>query len=669
MAVSVVAIVLLTATAFALQNASDLFERARMLDESNQNLNEAITLYNQVLDQAKGQRSLAARTQYRIGVLYERLGRKAEAQRAFKIIVRQYPDQTGLARQARARLAAAGISHDETGKTLVKRTGPSPDGWYFETLTLPAGGQLFPALDPAKQHLFVLIFHYSDEESDAGDKRANRQALHAEYEPSTLLVIDTGTNSVVKTIPFSVYINEIAFNPANNKLYAAAQLDGHVKVIDTTMFTETRINIPGHPTSLAVNANTNKIYVASQGFAGNDKLFVIDGAAQGVTGPYDLDGVAGQVVVNSATNRIYAVAPPKTRVFNGADNSIVTDLAVGVIGVDPAHNIIYIESAGLEPGNIQALDGNTHGLIASFGFAGQPSAIIGIDPSINRLYVPGKNQQIAIVDTANQTELGRLLVTDDPVHLAVDPQTGNAYVCHNGTPAKIGVFAGRNLDGEIPEDFSDSFDSSTLNPSWTVMSGKDTYSLTSSPGHLRLPAYGFSAAKPRLLLMRMFHGDFWTLEVKASYFTGRSGGDRGLFFGIYLGAGPNVGAPGKPDIRNANNAVYIYRSRADWNGCCPGGTSQRFFEEGKPRSASVLAPNDTDAYVWRIKRDGRTITVERSDDGTNFKLAGAYTFGRQIDGVIQYLAISYFSFADSDVYANYDYVRLRKISPNQKSMN
>jgi hypothetical protein len=73
--------------------------------------------------------------------------------------------------------------------------------------------------------------------------------------------------------------------------------------------------------------------------------------------------------------------------------------------------------------------------------------------------------------------------------------------------------------------------------------------------------------------------------------------------------------------------------------------------------------------VWRIKRDGRTITVERSDDGTNFKLAGAYTFGRQIDGVIQYLAISYFSFADSDVYANYDYVRLRKISPNQKSMN
>src|SRR5262245_7295526 len=74
------------------QNPRQLFERARMLDESNQNLPEAIKLYSQVVKQSQEQRTLAARAQLRVGLLYERLGRKAEAQRAFQVVVSQYAD-------------------------------------------------------------------------------------------------------------------------------------------------------------------------------------------------------------------------------------------------------------------------------------------------------------------------------------------------------------------------------------------------------------------------------------------------------------------------------------------------------------------------------------------------------------------------------------------------
>src|SRR3989442_15620122 len=77
------------ASTFAQQNPRELFERARMLDESNQNLGEAIKLYSQVVSQANEQRALAARAQLRIGILYERLGRKAEAQKAFQSVVAQ----------------------------------------------------------------------------------------------------------------------------------------------------------------------------------------------------------------------------------------------------------------------------------------------------------------------------------------------------------------------------------------------------------------------------------------------------------------------------------------------------------------------------------------------------------------------------------------------------
>src|SRR5262245_17043543 len=86
------------------QNPRQLFERARMLDESNQNLAEAIKLYSQVVKQAQEQRALAARAQLRVGLLYERLGRKAEAQRAFQAVVNQYADQSDVVRQAQAKL-------------------------------------------------------------------------------------------------------------------------------------------------------------------------------------------------------------------------------------------------------------------------------------------------------------------------------------------------------------------------------------------------------------------------------------------------------------------------------------------------------------------------------------------------------------------------------------
>jgi Tol biopolymer transport system component len=101
--VAIAVLSLLPAAAFSQQGTRELFERARMLDESNQNLSEAIKLYGQVVSQSNEQRALAARAQYRIGALYERLGRKAEAQRAFQVVVNHYADQE-VAQRARTKL-------------------------------------------------------------------------------------------------------------------------------------------------------------------------------------------------------------------------------------------------------------------------------------------------------------------------------------------------------------------------------------------------------------------------------------------------------------------------------------------------------------------------------------------------------------------------------------
>ena len=654
-------ILLLVVCASAQQGPREIFERARLLDESNQNL-VAIKFYNQVVSQAKDHRQLAARAQYRIGVLYERLNRKADAQRAFKAVVSQFPDQTVWSHRAQAKIITVSANAKKADNTVIKQTGASADGWYKATFTALAD-QIFksPVIDSVGRRLYALTWRVAEPQNEAERRRiSDDRGLRNGYEPSSLIVIDTERNLIVKTIPLSVYIDEIAFNPANNKIYATAQVNGDVKVIDAGTFAQITIDLPGQPTTVAVNATTNRIYVTSQGFAGNDKLFVIDGATNAIAGPYELGGVAGRLVVNSATNRIYAFAPPKTRVFNGADNSAVADLAgIKVMGADSVHNLIYAVAADAS-GNVQALDGNTHSLIATLGLSSLISSI-GIDANTKRLYaaVEDKNQ-IAVIDTNTHTEVGRLFVAEAPQSLAVDPSTGHVYISHLANPRIIGVLAGRDLEGEIQEEFSDVFDSTTLDSSWAVLSGQGGYSLTENPGHLRFRAARPSGAKPLLLISRKFRGEYWTLEVKASYATGVSGGSRNLALSITFGAMPAAGLLGKPINRTTVNGAYIFRVRDDWDGCCPGEIRQAISENGKSVSFNFLPPNSADIYVWRIKRNGRTITIERSDDGINFAIVDSHTFGTQIEGAIQFLGIGYDSHANDDAYVDYDYVRLRK---------
>ncbi|MGE5359375.1 MAG: hypothetical protein ACM3NQ_10175 [Bacteroidales bacterium] len=105
-AVAVLAITACLTLAVAAQSPRSTFERARLLDESNQNLGDAIRLYSQVAAQATSDRPLAAQAELRAGVLYQRLGRTAEARAAFEKVVESYADQTEAARLARVRLDA-----------------------------------------------------------------------------------------------------------------------------------------------------------------------------------------------------------------------------------------------------------------------------------------------------------------------------------------------------------------------------------------------------------------------------------------------------------------------------------------------------------------------------------------------------------------------------------
>src|SRR6266487_2597387 len=89
------------------QSGYDLFQKALVKERAVGDVEEALRLYQRIVKEFGGNHALAAKAELRMGLLYDRLGRKADAQRAYQAVVSQYADQTNEARQARAKIVVA----------------------------------------------------------------------------------------------------------------------------------------------------------------------------------------------------------------------------------------------------------------------------------------------------------------------------------------------------------------------------------------------------------------------------------------------------------------------------------------------------------------------------------------------------------------------------------
>lgn len=572
----------------------------------------------------------------------------------------RYLDQIELAQRGKEKLAA--LASAKPREVMINKSGPSDDGLYLAEFSLPPGFTFSrPAIDIAGRRLYVFTQRLSALGKDAESKRAARRGLRQVHEPCTLIVLDLDSLSVVKTLALPVFVGAAAFNPTNKKLYAAAKADG-VTIIDTNTLSQQRVPLPGFPNRLAINPRTNRIYVLSEGFAGHDKMFVIDAENNTVIAAVSLDGSAGLVIVNPETNRVYAstVDPTKTRVFDGADNSPLEDLpSLWVVAAEPESGRLYALNMG--PTGIGsaalALDAGNHAQLATILTSERlGSKGLAVNRGLSQIYIvlPAENQ-FAVIDSIAGVETNRFPI-NSPGAINLDPLTGRVLLSH-----AVGALGGwvlsvldpKSLSAEAPEEFFDDFESEILDPAWTVVKARGSYSLAENRGSLR---YHVVARSPGsgdavTMLTRTFRGDRWMLEVKGSYTMGATGGARSLSLSISFGT----------RLRDLPTAtINVHRYRGDWSGCCPGVTQTELSQKYIPSPVKESPPNQADSYVWRIVHNGRTVTVERSDDGINFVTEATNVFGPQIDKVIQYLCISGNSHDNGDAYGDFHYVRLAK---------
>jgi len=133
--------VLMAATAWipaATQDRQVLFEKALVLEEVQGKPQEAIAIYQKIVDESKDQ-ALAARAQLRIAMCYEKMGRE-EAYRAYAEVLNKYAGQAEAVDAAKKRMsdmkgAGSGSTEATRGLKLTKiHTGRdyadalSPDG-------------------------------------------------------------------------------------------------------------------------------------------------------------------------------------------------------------------------------------------------------------------------------------------------------------------------------------------------------------------------------------------------------------------------------------------------------------------------------------------------------------------------------------------------------------
>jgi Tol biopolymer transport system component len=124
----------------AAQNGYDQFQRALAKERGEGNLEEAVALYQKVIDGTKDE-SLAAKAQFRIGICFEKLGREKakQAQEAFQKVLDKYPSQSETVKAAKERLAG-----------LATITEPAPLKPAFRKIQTPfriphwSGGCLSP---------------------------------------------------------------------------------------------------------------------------------------------------------------------------------------------------------------------------------------------------------------------------------------------------------------------------------------------------------------------------------------------------------------------------------------------------------------------------------------------------------------------------------------------
>jgi len=198
------------------------------------------------------------------------------------------------------------------------------------------------------------------------------------------------------------------------------------------------------PISVAVNPNTNRIYIANA-----NSVSVIDGASNSVVATLTVGVRLGPIAANPSTNRIYvaSLGDSNVSVIDGVSNSVVATIPMGMgsepwgVDADPSTNRIYVTvlSAGGE--SVSVIDGASNLVVATIPISSSALGV-AVNPSTNRIYIVNDDSNyVSVIDRASNTVVVTVPVGSVPRGVAVNPSTNGIYVT-NYNSANVSVIDG-----------------------------------------------------------------------------------------------------------------------------------------------------------------------------------------------------------------------------------
>jgi len=183
-------------------------------------------------------------------------------------------------------------------------------------------------------------------------------------------------------------------DPVTSELYLAA--GNSVIVMDTSGKVLATTSVGTSATGIAVNATTNKVYVAN---SGSNDISVIDGASNSVVATISDPNAAAPVAVavNPTTNTIYVANSHSNNVtiIDGATGSVTATVAVGTspsgVAVDAQTTFVYVANAGNaqagDPGNITVINGATNATHTLTDQNAKNPVAVAVNSIANKIYV------------------------------------------------------------------------------------------------------------------------------------------------------------------------------------------------------------------------------------------------------------------------------------------
>src|ERR671923_158532 len=365
-------------------------------------------------------------------------------------------------------------THSSTVSVINATTtnGTVTSGLEPNDIPMEAGRPFYMAINPATNTIYatsddqdtfyalnsttnslVKISRVDDGPQDIAVNPNTNTIYVASWYSSKIDVIDGTTNSVVGSIPLGDPVteqaNDVAVNPNTNTIYVASSSSdpripyaakGTVSVIDgatrsglTSGLEPEEIVVGSRPNDVAVNPNTNTIYVAE---SDSNRVSVIEGKANSVLGKVSVNGSPTSIAVNPNTNTIYVTDTLSSKIsvidgttINGTTtNSVMGSIDVGSrptsIAVNPNTNTIYV--ASYNSSTINVIDGRTNSVMGSIDVGGSsPTSVLR-----------------SVIDGRTNSVMGSIDVGSRPTSIAVNPNTNTIYVASYNS-STINVIDGR----------------------------------------------------------------------------------------------------------------------------------------------------------------------------------------------------------------------------------